>query len=156
MSAIARGGLSFMIIIWLQGIWLPLHGVSFANTPLQAGIDTIPQMIGFLIFGPISGRLSDRYGPRWFATMGMVVSVIGFMLLNMLPVDFQYWVFAFAIFVVGAGMGLFASPNTSAIMSSVPARFRGAASGMRSTFGNAGMTLSLGIFFTMVISSLST
>ena len=155
MSAIARGGLSFMIIIWLQGIWLPLHGVSFANTPLQAGIDTIPQMIGFLIFGPISGRLSDRYGPRWFATMGMVVSAIGFILLNMLPVDFQYWVFAFDIFVVGAGMGLFASPNTSAIMSSVPARFRGAASGMRSTFGNAGMTLSLGIFFTMVISSLS-
>ncbi len=156
MGAIARGGLSFMIIIWLQGIWLPLHGVSFANTPLQAGIDTIPQMVGFLIFGPISGRLSDRYGPRWFATLGMAVSAIGFILLNMLPADFHYWTFAFDIFVVGAGMGLFASPNTSAIMSSVPARFRGAASGMRATFMNAGMTLSMGLFFTMVISSLST
>lgn len=156
MGAIARGGLSFMIIIWLQGVWLPMHGVSFTHTPLQAGIDTIPQMAGFLVFGPISGRLSDRYGPRWFATIGMLVSAVGFFLLNTLPVDFHYWTFAFYIFVVGAGMGLFASPNTSAIMSSVPARFRGAASGMRATFMNAGMMLSMGIFFSMVISSLST
>ena len=155
MGAIARGGLSFMLIIWLQGIWLPLHGVSFANTPLQAGIDTIPQMVGFLVFGPISGKLSDHYGPRLFATLGMLVSAIGFMLLNTLPADFHYWTFAFYIFVVGAGMGLFASPNTSAIMSAVPARFRGSASGMRATFMNAGMTLSMGIFFSMVISSLS-
>ncbi len=155
MGAIARGGLSFMLIIWLQGVWLPLHGVSFVHTPLQAGIDTIPQMAGFLVFGPISGRLSDRYGPRWFATIGMLVSAIGFFLLNTLPPDFHYWIFAFYIFVVGSGMGLFASPNTSAIMSSVPARFRGAASGMRATFMNAGMMLSMGIFFTMVISSLA-
>lgn len=113
-------------------------------------------MAGFLVFGPISGRLSDRYGPRWFATVGMVVSAGGFFLLNTLPADFHYWTFAFYIFVVGAGMGLFASPNSSAIMSSVPARFRGAASGMRATFMNAGMMLSMGIFFSMVISSLST
>lgn len=156
MSAIARGGLSFMLIIWLQGIWLPMHGVSFANTPLQAGIDTIPQMVGFLIFGPISGKLSDRFGARWFATIGMLVSAIGFFLLNLLPSDFHYWSFAFYIFVVGAGMGLFASPNTSAIMSSVPARYRGVASGMRATFMNAGQMLSMGIFFSMVISSLAT
>jgi MFS family permease len=156
MAAIARGGLSFMLIIWLQGVWLPMHGVSFANTPLQAGIDTIPQMVGFLVFGPLSGRLSDRYGPRWFATIGMLVSAVGFVLLNTLPADFHYWTFAFYIFIVGAGMGLFASPNTSAIMSAVPPRFRGAASGMRATFMNAGMMLSMGIFFTMVISSLST
>lgn len=156
MSAIARGGLSFMLIIWLQGVWLPLHGVSFANTPLQAGIDTIPQMVGFLVFGPLSGRLSDRFGPRWFATFGMLVSAIGFFLLNTLPPNFHFWTFAFYIFVVGAGMGLFASPNTSAIMSAVPARYRGAASGMRATFMNAGMMLSMGIFFSMVISSLST
>jgi MFS family permease len=156
LGAIARGGLSFMIIIWLQGVWLPMHGVSFAHTPLQAGIDTIPQMVGFLVFGPISGRLSDRFGPRWFATAGMAVSAGGFFLLNTLPADFHYWAFAFYIFIVGAGMGLFASPNTSAIMSAVPARFRGAASGMRATFMNAGMMLSMGIFFTMIISSLST
>lgn len=156
MASIARGGLSFMMIIWLQGIWLPMHGVSFANTPLQAGIDTIPQMVGFLLLGPLSGRLSDRFGARWLATLGMVVSALGFFLLNTLPADFHYWTFAFYIFVVGAGMGLFASPNTSAIMSAVPARFRGAASGMNATFMNAGMMLSMGVFFTIVISSLAT
>ncbi|NMP22166.1 MFS transporter [Sulfobacillus harzensis] len=155
MASIARGGLSFMLIIWLQGVWLPMHGVSFANTPLQAGIDTIPQMAGFLVFGPISGRLSDKFGARWFATVGMFVSALGFFLLNTLPADFSYWLFAVYIFVVGAGMGLFASPNTSSIMSAVPARFRGSASGMRSTFMNAGMMLSMGIFFSMVIGSLS-
>ncbi len=155
MSSIARGGLSFMLIIWLQGVWLPMHGVSFSHTPLQAGIDTIPQMAGFLIFGPISGRLSDRFGARWFATAGMFFSALGFFLLNTLPADFSYWLFAFYIFVVGAGMGLFASPNTSSIMSAVPARFRGSASGMRSTFMNAGMMLSMGLFFSMVIGSLA-
>ena len=155
MAAIARGGLSFILIIWLQGVWLPIHGVSFSHTPLQAGIDTIPQMAGFLIFGPISGWMSDRYGPRWFATVGMLVSAIGFFLLNTLPADFHYWTFAFYIFVVGAGMGLFSSPNTAAIMSSVPARYRGGASGMRATFLNAGTMLSMGVFFSMVIGSLA-
>lgn len=155
LGSIARGGLSFMMIIWLQGIWLPLHGVSFAHTPLQAGIDTLPQMAGFLVFGPLSGRLSDRFGAKWLATMGMLVSAIGFLLLTTLPVDFHYWTFAFFIFLVGAGMGLFASPNTSAIMSAVPARFRGAASGMNATFMNAGMMLSMGVFFTIVIASLA-
>lgn len=154
-ASVARGGLSFMMIIWLQGVWLPMHGVSFTNTPLQAGIDTIPQMAGFLFFGPLSGRLSDRFGARWLATLGMVVSAVGFFALNTLPADFHYWTFAFYIFVIGAGMGLFASPNTSAIMSAVPARFRGAASGMNATFMNAGMMLSMGIFFTIVISALS-
>ena len=155
MGSIARGGLSFMMIIWLQGIWLPMHGVSFAHTPLQAGIDTIPQMVGFLLFGPLSGRLSDRFGARWLSSLGMLVSALGFFLLNTLPADFSYWTFAFFIFVVGAGMGLFASPNTAAIMSAVPARYRGAASGMYATFMNAGMMLSMGVFFTIVIASLS-
>ncbi len=155
LAAVARGGLSFMLIIWLQGIWLPLHGVSFANTPLRAGIDTIPQMIGFLVAGPISGRLSDKWGARGFATVGMIVAAGGFFLLNTLPADFSYFPFAMWIFVVGVGQGLFASPNTSAIMSAVPARYRGAASGMRATFMNAGTMLSMGIFFSMIIASLA-
>jgi MFS family permease len=155
LAAVARGGLQFMIVIWLQGIWLPLHGVSFANTPLQAGIDTLPQMVGFFVAGPISGRLSDRYGARWFATAGMLVSAAGFVLLNTLPADFPYWSFGFDIFVIGIGMGLFSSPNTAAIMSAVPARFRGVASGMRATFMNAGQMLSMGLFFTIVISNLA-
>jgi MFS family permease len=155
LAAVARGGLQFMIIIWLQGVWLPLHGVSFANTPLDAGLDTIPQMIGFFVAGPLSGRLSDRYGSRWFATIGMAVSAGGFFLLNTLHADFSYWVFAAYIFLIGIGMGMFASPNTSSIMSAVPARYRGVASGMRATFMNAGMMLSMGVFFTIVITNMA-
>ncbi len=156
LAAVARGGLQFMVIVWLQGIWLPLHGVSFANTPLDAGIDTIPQMVGFFVAGPISGRLSDRYGSRWFATVGMVVSAAGFVALSTLHADFSYWVFALYIFMVGIGMGLFASPNSSSIMSAVPARYRGVASGTLATFMNAGMMLSMGAFFTIVITNMAT
>lgn len=156
LGAVARGGLSFMIIIWLQGIWLPIHGVSFSHTPLQAGIDTLPQMAGFLLAGPISGRLSDRFGARWFGFVGMVVSAAGFFLLNTLNAIFPYWTFAFYLFLVGVGMGLFASPNSAAIMNSVAPRYRGVASGMRATFMNAGQMLSMGVFFTIVISVLTT
>ncbi|MDQ0189212.1 MFS transporter [Alicyclobacillus cycloheptanicus] len=154
-SALARGGLQFMLIIWLQGIWLPLHGVSYTDTPLQAGIDTLPQMVGFLVAGPISGYLSDRFGARLFATGGMVLSAIGFLLLLTLPFNFTYWPFAIYLFIIGCGMGLFASPNSAAIMNSVPARYRGVASGMRATFMNAGQMMSMGIFFSIVISGLA-
>ncbi len=155
LASVGRGGLQFMMIIWLQGIWLPLHGVAYVNTPLQAGIDTTPQMAGFLIAGPISGRLSDRFGARWFGFAGMMVTALGFVLLALLPANFVYWQFALYIFMVGIGMGMFASPNTAAIMSSVPALYRGAASGMRATFQNAGMMMSMGIFFTIVITGMN-
>ena len=155
LASVARGGLQFMMIIWLQGIWLPLHGVSYVNTPLQAGIDTLPQMLGFLVAGPVSGRLSDRFGARWFGFAGMVITALGFFLLGGLGADFGYWQFAAYIFLIGVGMGVFASPNSAAIMSSVPAEYRGAASGMRSTFQNAGMMVSMGIFFTIVITGMN-
>jgi MFS family permease len=155
MSSIARGGLQFMLIIWLQGIWLPLHGYDFAETPLRAGIFLLPLTAGFLIAGPVSGYLSDRYGPRPFATAGLLVSASAFAGLLLLPVEFPYWVFALIILCNGLGSGLFASPNTSAIMSSVPATYRGAASGMRSTFQNSGMSLSIGIFFSLMIAGLA-
>jgi MFS family permease len=155
MGSIARGGLQFMLIIWLQGIWLPLHGYDFAETPLRAGIFLLPLTAGFLIAGPISGYLSDRYGPRPFATTGLLVSAAAFGGLLLLPVEFPYWVFALVILCNGLGSGLFASPNTSAIMSSVPATYRGAASGMRSTFQNSGMSLSIGIFFSLMIAGLA-
>ncbi|HEX5190144.1 MAG TPA: MFS transporter, partial [Streptosporangiaceae bacterium] len=155
MGSIARGGLQFMLIIWLQGIWLPLHGYDFAQTPLRAGIFLLPLTAGFLIAGPVSGYLSDRYGPRPFATTGLLVSAAAFAGLLMLPVEFPYWIFALIIGCNGLGSGLFASPNTSAIMSSVPARYRGAASGMRSTFQNSGMSLSIGIFFSLMIAGLA-
>jgi MFS family permease len=155
MSSVARGGLQFMLIIWLQGIWLPLHGYDFAETPLRAGIYLLPLTAGFLIAGPVAGYLSDRYGPRPFATTGLLVSAAAFAGLLLLPVDFPYWLFALIILGNGLGSGLFASPNTSAIMSSVPARYRGAASGMRSTFQNSGMSLSIGVFFSLMIAGLA-
>ncbi len=155
MGSIARGGLQFMLVIWLAGIWLPLHGHDYVTTPLWAGIYMLPLTAGFLIAGPISGTLSDRYGPRPFATAGLLVSACAFTGLMLLPVNFSYWLFALIIFCNGLGSGLFASPNTSAIMSSVPASYRGAASGMRSTFQNSGMSLSIGIFFSLMIAGLA-
>ena len=155
LGAIARGGLQFMLIIWLQGIWLPLHGYDFAETPLWAGIYLVPLALGFLTAGPVSGYLSDRYGQRLFATSGLLITACAFTGLLFLPVDFPYWTFALLIFCNGIGSGLFASPNTSAIMSSVPARDRGAASGMRATFQNSGMSLSIGIFFSLMIAGLA-
>jgi MFS family permease len=155
MGAIARGGLQFMLVIWLAGIWLPLHGYNFVVTPLWAGIYMLPLTGGFLIAGPISGVLSDRYGPRPFATAGLLLAALAFIGLMLLPVDFPYWLFGLIIFCNGVGSGLFASPNTSAIMSSVPASHRGAASGMRATFQNSGMSLSIGIFFSLMIAGLA-
>src|SRR6266702_6654815 len=155
LGAIARGGLQFMLVIWLAGIWLPLHGYDFAVTPLWAGIYMLPLTAGFLIAGPISGTLSDRYGPRPFATAGLALAAVCFCGLILLPVNFSYWLFALLIFGNGVGSGLFASPNTAAIMSAVPARHRGSASGMRSTFQNSGMSLSIGIFFSLMIAGLA-
>ena len=155
LGSIARGGLQFMLVIWLAGIWLPLHGYPFEVTPLWAGIYMLPLTAGFLLAGPVSGHLSDRFGPRPFATAGLLVAACAFVGLMLLPVNFPYWAFALIITFNGIGSGLFASPNTSAIMSSVPARHRGVASGMRSTFQNSGMSLSIGIFFSLMIAGLA-
>jgi MFS family permease len=155
LAAIARGGLQFMLIIWLQGIWLPLHGYSFGSTPLWAGIYLLPLTTGFLLAGPVSGYLSDRYGARLFASGGILVTAVAFLGLLLLPVDFSYWAFAALILLSGLGSGLFSAPNTAAIMNSVPASARGAANGMRATFQNSGMVLSIGIFFSLMIAGLS-
>jgi len=153
--SLARGGLQFMFIIWLQGIWLPLHGVAYANTPLQAGIDMLPLMFGFVVCGPLGGWLSDRYGSRILATGGILVAAAGAALLMTLPANFNLALFDVYLAVMGAGMGFFSAPNTSQIMGSVPASHRGSAAGMRSMVLNAGMTASQAIFFTIVIASLS-
>jgi MFS family permease len=155
LSSISRGGLQFMLIIWLQGIWLPLHGYSFTSTPLWAGIYLLPLTCAFLVAGPLSGYYSDRFGARTFATGGLVLVAISFGGLLLLPTDFNYWAFAGLLALNGIGSGLFSSPNTTAIMNAVPANQRGAAAGMRGTFFNAGSSLSIGIFFTMMIIGLS-
>jgi MFS family permease len=155
LASIGRGGLQFMLIIWLQGIWLPLHGYAFASTPLWAGIYLLPLTIGFLVAGPVSGFLSDRFGARAFATGGLTVVAASFIGLMLLHTDFSYWQFAALIALFGIGSGLFSAPNTTAIMNSVPARHRGAAAGMQGTFFNAGTCLSIGIFFSLMIAGLA-
>jgi MFS family permease len=155
LSSMGRGGLQFMLIIWLQGIWLPQHGYSFERTPLWAGIYMVPITVGFLLAGPAAGWLSDRYGARPFATGGMLLAAVTFLFLMMLPGNFGYPVFAVLLLMNGIGFGLFAAPNTTGVMNSVPARQRGAASGMRATFQNSGMVLSIGIFFSLMIAGLA-
>ncbi|MGH7765266.1 MAG: MFS transporter [Candidatus Dormibacteraceae bacterium] len=155
LASVARGGLQFMLVIWLQGIWLPLHGYDYTQTPLWAGIYMLPLTVGFLVAGPISGILSDRYGARPFATGGMLLAAVSFALLMLLPADFSFPVFGLLIFINGVSMGLFASPNTAGIMNSVPARHRGVASGIRVTFNNVGLPLSIGLFFTLMIVGLN-
>jgi EmrB/QacA subfamily drug resistance transporter len=150
LASLARGGLNLMIIIWLQGIWLPLHGYSFEDTPLWAGIYMLPLTIGFLLMGPVSGYLSDRFGARTFSTAGMLVTAAGFGGLLLVPTNFVYPAFALAILIIGMGMGMFAAPNTTAIMNSVPPEHRGASSGMRATFQNTANTISITWIFTMV------
>jgi MFS family permease len=156
LASIGRGGLQFMLIIWLQGIWLPLHGFSYESTPLWAGIYLIPLTIGFLVAGPISGALSDRFGARVFSTGGLLLVAATFVALLLIPVNFQYWQFAIITGLSGIGSGLFGAPNRTAIMNSVPARFRGAASGMAGTVMNSGTSFSIGIFFSLMIAGLST
>ncbi|MBS1695337.1 MAG: MFS transporter [Actinobacteria bacterium] len=155
MSSVGRGGLQFMLIIWLQGIWLPLHGYSFESTPLWAGIYMLPMTIGFLVAGPVAGTLSDRVGARPFTVGGMLLMAATFVALVAIPVDFDYRLFAALIFLNGLGGGIFTAPNSAAIMSSVPAAERGAASGVRATFFNAGSSLSIGIFFSLMIVGLA-
>src|SRR5215469_8454182 len=155
LASLGRGGLMFTLIIWLQGIYLPMHGYGFSQTPLWAGIAMLPLTIGFLIAGPVSGWLSDRYGARPFATGGMVAAAASFGLLELLPVNFAYWEFAGILLLNGIGMGLFASPNRAGIMNSLPPERRGVGAGMSATFQNSAMVLSIGIFFTLIILGLA-
>jgi MFS family permease len=153
--ALGRGGMQFMLIIWLQGIWLPLHGYSFSQTPLWAGIYLVPLTIGFLLSAPLSGVLSDRYGAKWFTSGGALLTAVTFVFLLFLPVNFSYSVFAIIIAANGFGSGLFASPNRAEMMNSVPADARGAAGGMIATFQNTAFVLSIGIFFSLMVAGLS-
>jgi MFS family permease len=155
LASIARGGLQFMLVIWLQGIWLPLHGYNYDVAPLWAGIYMIPLMVGFLMMGPVSGWLSDRYGARLFSTCGMLIQAVCFFLLTVVPLNFNYMWFWPILFMLGIGQGMFSSPNTSSIMGSVPPEQRGVASGMRATFQNSGSLVSIGLFFSLITAGLA-
>ena len=155
LAAMGRGGLQFILIIWLQGIWLPEHGYAFSETPFWAGIYMLPLIAGFLVAGPASGYLSDHFGARPFATGGMLLAALSFVLLIVLPVDFSYLWFALVLVLNGVGMGLFASPNSAGVMNSLPPTQRGAGAGMLATFMNSASVLSIGVFFTLMIVGLS-
>ena len=154
-AALAQGGLQFMLIIWLQGIWLPLHGYDYADTPLWAGVFMLPLTAGFLVAGPAAGALSDRFGVRGIASVGMLLFGLSFVGLLLLPINFSYWAFALLIALNGIGSGMFAAPNTSAIMGSVLPGERGVVSGMRATFQNSGTALSIGVFFSLMVVGLA-
>jgi len=156
LAAFARGGVTLMLVILLQAVWLPLHGIKYQDTPFWAGIYIIPFSLGFVVMGPVSGYLSDRYGARGFSTLGMVITGSSFLLLSRLSYDFYYPEFAAIIFLMGIGIGMFSSPNIASIMNSVPPQNRGAAAGMRSTLMNTGTSIGTSILFTTVILTLST
>jgi MFS family permease len=153
--ALGRGGMQFMFIIWLQGIWLPLHGYSYSQTPLWAGIYLVPLTIGFLLSAPLSGILSDKFGAKAFTVGGALLTAVSFLALTFLPVDFSYWLFALLITINGFGNGLFVSPNRAEMMNAVPASQRGAAGGMIATFMNSASVLSIGIFFSLMVAGLA-
>ncbi|HEY5266104.1 MAG TPA: MFS transporter [Acidimicrobiales bacterium] len=155
LAAVGRGGLMFTMVIWLQGIWLPLHGYSFSNTPLWAGIALMPLTAGFLVAGPLCGYLSDKYGSRPFTVGGMIGAATSFLLLELLPANFSYTEFGLILFLNGIAMGAFSAPNRVSVMNSLPAENRGVGSGMNSTFQNSGQVISIGIFFTLMIIGLS-
>ena len=155
LAAVGRGGLMFVLVIWLQGIWLPQHGYTFERTPLWAGIYMLPLTAGILIAGPLSGVLSDRFGARPFATGGMLAMALSFVLLEALPIDFSYWAFAAVLLLAGLAMGCFASPNRAGVMNSLPPEHRGAGGGMNQTFQNSAQVLSIGIFFSLMIIGLA-
>ncbi len=155
LASIGRGGLMFMLIIWLQGIWLPRHGYSFSQTPLWAGIYMLPLTAGFLLAGPVSGLLSDRFGSRPFATGGMIAAAVSFFLLEQLSINFSYWAFALVLLMNGLAQGTFAAPNRAGVMNSLPPQHRGVGSGMNTTFQNSGQVLSIGVFFTLMIVGLA-
>ena len=155
LAALGRGGMMFILIIWLQGIWLPEHGYSFSRTPLWAGIYMVPLTVGFLIAGPVSGYLSDRFGARPFATGGMLLAALSFFLLETLPINFSYTAFAPILLLNGIAMGIFASPNRAGVMNALPPDQRGAGAGMVNTFQNSAQVLSIGVFFTLIILGLA-
>jgi MFS family permease len=155
LSSLARGGLQFILIVWLQGIWLPLHGVAFQDAPLWAAICMLPMTVGFLIAGPLCGRLSDRFGARYFSTGGMLLSAAAFAVFLLVPADFDYVPFGLLLLALGLGQGSFAAPNTASIMNAVPPEHRGASSGMRATFQNVAQSLSMTLIFSLVIAGLS-
>jgi EmrB/QacA subfamily drug resistance transporter len=143
LNSLARGAVSLVLVFYLQG---PTMGLD----PLGAGLFLIPISLSLAFFGPISGWLSDRYGARFLSSAGLGVSSIGFVMLTGIGPTITFQQLLVPLVFVGAGMGLFASPNRASIMNSVPETERGVASGTSTTLINVGATFSLAIAFTVM------
>jgi len=137
LNSIAWGGFLLVISLYLQLV--------LGYSPFAAGVAIIPFDISFLIVGPLSGRFSDKYGTRPFATVGLAVISLALVLTSTAGVSTPYADIAVYLLIGGAGMGLFASPNMSSVMGSVPVQRRSVASALRATFFNVGYTLSLNL-----------
>jgi MFS family permease len=144
LNSLARGAVLFVLIFFLQG--------PYGLNPLSAGIMMAPFGAAFMLVGPVSGYLSDKYGSRGLATSGLLVSAIGLLGLATVVGATPYWQIALYMILMGGGSGLFASPNTNAIMSSVPPEKRGIASGTNVMLMNTGSMLSIAIGFPLVLS----
>jgi EmrB/QacA subfamily drug resistance transporter len=143
-NGLARGAVLFVLIFFLQG--------PYGLDPLWAGIMMAPFGAAFMLVGPISGYLSDKYGSRGLATAGLLISSIGLLGLSTITSSTPYWLLALYQALMGGGSGLFASPNTNAIMSSVVPEKRGIAAGVNSMLMNTGQMLSIAIIFPLVLS----
>lgn len=154
-SAMSIMGLLYMLTLLFQGIWLPLHGYSFSITPLWAGIYMLPMTISMGVFGVVAGKLSNKTRIKWFTVFGLILSGMSLFFLSLLPYNFKYYQMMIMLVIFGMGYGLFNSPNIASVMSSVPPQDRGSASGMLNNMRNTGYVASMGVFFSILISGLS-
>ena len=144
LNGVARGAVLFVLIFFLQG--------PYGQDPLTAGIMMAPFGAAFMLVGPISGYFSDRYGSRVLSTAGLLTSAVALLALSTVTSTTPYPLIAVYMALMGGGSGLFGSPNTNAIMSSVPSYQRGMAAGVNAMLGNTGQMLSIAIAFPLVLS----
>ena len=144
LNGVARNGVLFLLVFYLQGVQ--------GKDPVTAGLLLAPLAIGLLVLSPISGALADRYGSRLLATLGMIVTGIGLLGLCTLQPDTPYWLLAVWQLIIGAGSGLFNSPNTSAVMSAVPPDRRGMGAGARMMLVQTGFIISIALSIGLVAS----
>ncbi|WP_220211445.1 MFS transporter [Reticulibacter mediterranei] len=154
LASLTRGGLQFLLIIWLQGIWLPLHGYTYKVIPLWAGIYMCPLLVGFVL-APFGGYLFNRSRMHLSATVGALIQMVSFLLLTVLPIYANTIWLVILILLLGLGQGMFNLPNVLLIMNSVPRERFGAASVMRATFQDLGFLISIGGFFGIITAGLA-
>jgi MFS family permease len=144
-NGLSRFALLFLFVFYFQGVK--------GQDPITAGVELAPMAIGMLISSPIAGVYADRRGSRMLSAAGMVVSAVGLAGMTLLGVHTAYFWSALWLFVVGVGSGMFNSPNTAAMMGTVPTYRRGIAAGARTMLQNTGAVISIAFVLAIVTSS---